>query len=207
MHSYSVDVSRQRYGVYLFSVAVMASVGLNTVLGILTSLYTIPVPAYLMGVYAGFGLTSVTAFFIYHGLNQFFKERAWAWQLIAGYHGIPELSGKWTGHINVDGEDGKDPVSVWIKQTWDEIEVRLELDNGQAVSHSISGSMETNGVFPRLVITYQSKQKGPGAQDRDSHEGVNWLEYIQEENVIEGWYVTEPSRGSHGTIRLERTGD
>jgi hypothetical protein len=152
------------------------------------------------------GLNSITAFLFFTVLYYLFDNRLWNSTLLQRFHQIPDLSGDWSGKINVEGENGKDDVSVHIEQTWTKLELTLKLDNGQAISDSKTASITTNSGETRLVITYLSRQQGPGMGERDHHEGVNWFNHdpTSSPERLYGRYFTDPSRGSQGLIKLEK---
>jgi len=153
-----------------------------------------------------FGLNSITAFLFFSGIYYVFDNRWWNSTLIQRFHQIPDLSGDWSGEINVEGEEGKDEVSVHIEQTWTKLELLLELDNGQATSQSQTAHIMTDSGRTRLVITYLSRQQGPGMDERNHHEGVNWLSHdpTKSPEHLDGRYFTDPSRNSQGLIQLKK---
>ncbi|MBP0016384.1 MAG: hypothetical protein J7647_02365 [Cyanobacteria bacterium SBLK] len=138
-----------------------------------------------------------------------FDHFLWKWSLFykIGIVKIPNLSGMWTGHIiSSKKTQQKIPTQVTIYQTYSNIRIRLNTPSAQSISLMAAFEMVDPACF-HLSYEYLSEFRDPQGDIR-RHYGVTRLNIKTNDDKVdrehEGYYYTEKSRDSYGTIIIEK---
>lgn len=203
MHNFSTDQPRRHYRYIVIGIAAT---------GILL------VSQQYFGIAGGVS-AGVIATIIYY----IFTHWIWKSELLhdLGVISVPNLNGTWRGHLYTSapreviedelvvevGEqiDGltKIETEIHIDQTWDKIQVSM--DGPQSPSYSRGATLLVREkAWP--TITYNYLNEGSTTDSRlDMHYGTTTLQYVEEEDKLEGPYYTRPDqRGNHGILELYR---
>lgn len=113
---------------------------------------------------------------------------------------IPNLNGKWNGHIKTSHSKGKEiDVEVNIKQTWSSIFIVLKTSDSKSKSETASISLSES----RLMYQYFNEPLSSSVETLHKHYGVTFLDFDGIDR-LEGSYFTCKDRQTHGEIFLER---
>lgn len=137
--------------------------------------------------------------------NWLYNNHLWKCKWFQKWHGIPDLSGEWSGSLTSSYQNKKIDMTLVIKQTWTTISCRSAFK--ESLSYSESASLFTNDVRgPVLRFSFQNKSENLecGAQ---TYEGYNML--ALEDDQLNGFYMnnrTNPNQtgGNIGTINLHK---
>lgn len=117
---------------------------------------------------------------------------------------VPDLNGRWTGEVQssyAGGVTSPLPVSVFIKQRWSKLIIRLETP--ASTSHSVSATLRTGDLaYPLLDYMYVNEPRANALDTMNSHRGTAALEL--KDLVLEGDYYTGRGRREIGTLKLSR---
>ncbi len=137
--------------------------------------------------------------------NWLYNNYLWKCKWLQKWHGIPDLSGEWSGILTSSYQNKKIDMALVIKQTWNTISCRSTFNESSSCSES--ASLFTNDVRgPVLRFSFQNKSENLacGAQ---TYEGYNML--VLEDNQLKGFYMnnrTNPHQpgGNIGIINLHK---
>ena len=141
----------------------------------------------------------------YCGLYWVFDRHVWTVPVLrtVGLVGVPDLNGKWDGIIksSYDKAGSAHSVSVFIRQRWSKISIRLETEHSR--SQSVMASLKTGDVpQPELAYLYVNEPKAMSQGTMNMHRGTAILELNG--GALEGEYYTGRGRREFGTISLCR---
>ena len=207
MHSFSTDNERWKTYLYLGAIAFAISIGSGWVAQFVNKQY-------------GFAVGSVSFGIASYGVYKLFTKHIWKWAVARqiGVTKIPNLNGKWEGHLYTSYEDaeasetaeieheGLTPMeaTVTIKQTWDKILVFL--DGPDSTSESVAATILVEGHWPTLTYNYDNS--GDDHHDeKNPHDGTTMLKFNQKEDTLSGKYYTGPNRENTGRLELKRVED
>ena len=84
---------------------------------------------------------------------------------------VPDLNGRWTGEVQssyAGGVTSPLPVSVFIKQRWSKLIIRLETP--ASTSHSVSATLRTGDLaYPLLDYMYVNEPRANALDTMNSH--------------------------------------
>lgn len=213
MHTYSTDNEKRPtvYGLLGF-VAYLFVLGIGWAMSLLAS----GLPAIAGGTISwGFAFAALSALFSRFG----WKTTIARW---TGASRVPDCSGEWAGYIKTayggqidDGalHESNDPeaemqrvaASLYIDQTWRKISVHLSTADSESDSTGAT-ILTKEGRWPSLTYQYANEPDVDTEDSMMSHDGTADLSLKQngEQNVLEGFYYTGPSRENYGEMRFER---
>ena len=142
---------------------------------------------------------------VYSGLYWLFDH--WAWKFsplrVTGLIRIPDLNGKWAGHVesSYGGGGVAYPITIVIRQRWSRMVVTLETEYSR--SRSIAASVRNdNAPNPELSYLYINEPKASADNSMNMHRGTTVVKL--KDDVLEGDYYTGRGRMTFGTIKLTR---
>ena len=129
----------------------------------------------------------------------------WMWK-ISLFSKVPNLNGKWRGHLVSDEMPDKPlEVRLRIRQTWSKI--MIEVDSIPTFSHSVTASVDFKGSAKLEIInTYVAEPKPnihPAVINRHYGTNIIHLEFADGKiSEIGGIYYTERNLGHHGSFNF-----
>lgn len=153
-------------------------------------------------------ISAVSVVGIYRILYFTFDRFIWRWSLLRnlGLIIIPDLNGRWKGHImsSYHLNNQNYPISVVITQQWSKILVRLETEKSD--SKSIAASFLTDDpTSPELIYVYDNDPINMAPESMHAHSGTAKLRLTG--STLRGKYYTGRGRETTGDIVLERSKD
>jgi hypothetical protein len=96
-------------------------------------------------------------------------------------------------------------ASLYIDQTWRKISVHLSTADSESDSTGAT-ILTKEGRWPSLTYQYANEPDVDTEDSMMSHNGTADLSLKQngEQNVLEGFYYTGPSRKNYGEMRFKR---
>ena len=191
LHPYATDSDeRKNVPLYIAALAIVSAIALSWILERIHWPGWLDAPA-TIGFYA-----------IYYEL---FRHRLWRFERLRnwGWVRVPDLSGKWEGHVvtSFDEQKGKHPVSAEMVQDWTHISVKMR--SKYSKSHSLVGSIF---VGNDIVLDYEYwNEPRPGAvQTMHAHRGTASLILSPDGFTLSGDYYSGRDRQNYGSLHLKR---
>lgn len=139
----------------------------------------------------------IPPFFVWWLLNLIYSK--WLWSYLQLIHNVPNLNGKWIGYtVNNQKPDVKRPVVVTIKQDWNHILIKTDIqdsNNSGSFCECTVAAVDVNGGEVKLKYAYKN-----GILENKSYIGYN--ELILEKNELSGVYIT--TKPTKGTFKISR---
>jgi len=194
MHPYSTD-SNERQKI-TFGLAVLA-IGIAWALFRLFAFVHFTVPWWLdapstMGIFG----------FCYTAFDKVLWRQGWVRRI--GLVKVPDLEGKWQGHIksSFDQNSKEHEVSVRIRQSWTRLSLLLE--SGNSVSRTLVGSLQvTTPEGPVLSYQYRNEPRPVALETMQIHYGTARL-VLRDADVLDGDYYSGRGRQQYGSIILRK---
>lgn len=204
LHSYSVDIPRQRIHIIFGIAAVGVGFAAETVVSQFIGTTSIGIPL----------LATAT------GLFYLFDRHLWKHPPCSWLHPIPHIGGTWEGEIESShsptGEQtdvtpiNPDGSQLRITQRWSTIEVNYR-NPGSSSSRSISARLEAKSTEPRVTYVYENEPEGDGIETtQESHSGTAILTLNESDGTrtLRGRYYNDHQGGqSYGRMKFDKTND
>jgi hypothetical protein len=192
MHAYATDEDRTRAILYL----AVASAALGSAAGYLLSLFGNSLPHWL---------TAPSTMTVFGMLFWIFNRYAWAWHVRSARPSkIPDLRGTWAGVVHSSHDNRDTPVTVYIRQTWLRISVRLESE--RSASASVMAALNTDEAPAEQGLNYEylNEPVATALPTMHIHRGTAHLRVSPDGTTLEGNYYSGRDRTNVGTIRLRK---
>lgn len=136
-----------------------------------------------------------------------FIKWLWKWKIFYPWLvQIPDLSGKWTGEIKSNWEEGKlspIPVELNIEQSFLHIQVIMKTEESRSYTVGASFNIDSERGYQQLFYSYINTPRAGVRNRSEIHYGSTILNFEGfKVNCLEGEYWT--TRSSTGEIKLER---
>lgn len=118
---------------------------------------------------------------------------------------IPDLEGKWHGHIksSFDQNSNDHEVNVRIRQSWTRFSLLLESAN--SASQTLIGSLQVKPAEgPVLSYQYRNEPKPGAVETMQIHYGTARL-VLRNASILEGNYYSGRGRQNYGSIYLKKS--
>ncbi len=153
-------------------------------------------------------IDAFSAVLIYRILYYAFDRFIWKWSPLRnlGLVAVPNLNGKWQGHLtsSYTSDNRSHSISVVITQQWSKISIQLEAEESH--SRSVAASFLTdNPKSPELVYVYENVPESMKHKSMQIHGGTARLRLT--DSTLRGQYYTGRGRETIGNIVLERSKD
>lgn len=197
VHDYSSGSNERRnWTAALFSLSFVVSLVAN---GILIEILKIQWPWW-------FVVETPTTLGLFFGVIHWaFGKYIWRYQLLhkLRWVTIPDLNGKWKGHVcsSYDDHQVKKSVTMTIKQTWNKIRVELISDNSISCSEIAAITRESSTDY-FLHYCYKNEPKPSSRGTMHAHRGTAHLRI--KDNKLEGRYYSGRDRCTFGELLLTR---
>ncbi|MBQ9517212.1 MAG: hypothetical protein IJR60_03975 [Eubacterium sp.] len=212
MHNYSIDTdSRKKALIIMLVISVIISsivyAPLNTLVESISDKFSIF--GNMMNTLNGIGVETnlFSILVIFSALHTLFSKCLWKCKWLQKIHGVPDLSGEWTGALESSYKDENDEhikvgTTFTIKQDWYKIHIYAKFDNSSSNSNSAYISTDVAGG---AVLTFSySNDSNEVDWKTKNHNGWNSLKFT-EPGSLNGRYFTNREDGTHGTIDLLKT--
>lgn len=144
-------------------------------------------------------LSVPSAFTIFGAYAWIFDRVAWKWPIVCRSHGIPDLTGTWTGAA-LRADETEYELILYIQQTWTKIQIEAVGDQTRSVASCVSFNLSTPA---RMSLQYIYEIR-PNAEPKDrSVRGTGCQELILDsDRELSGPYFH--SRAGKGRLSVVR---
>lgn len=200
MHQYTTDSMERRFVPFWITVAgIVAAWGLNSFFKIvhITPPWWFDAPA---------------AFGFYEVFYNIFNKWVWRWSIFRKirFVRIPDLNGKWKGHLtsSFDKHAKEYEATIKICQSWREISVTLETPHSK--SRSIIAAITINNPS-EVILSYEylNEPKAKAVEGMHAHRGTVHLTLSRSNGAeyLNGDYYSGRDRQNYGDLREFRRGE
>lgn len=193
MHPYSVDSEERKNTFFILAIlSILLSWAISKVLG----KYNLSLPWWI---------ESPSVLSIYGLLFIVFDRWAWKFFSKIGFIKIPNLTGKWTGHLRSSFDEHGTTITATLKifQTWTRIRILLDAEQSSSRSDTASVTLNTpEGKY--LHYQYINEPKTYAADTMSMHRGTAKLLFDEREKALVGEYYSGRDRQKFGSLYFKK---